>query len=246
LSLDKYYKRSYIRGIVNASSLRESRLAAGLTQVQLAKKVGKSQGYVSLLEQGQRSPSASLVKRLARVLRLPPTALPIEVGRRGMDRGGSDKLAKNLAALGYPGFAYLGHSRTLVNPAEVLLRTLAVERVDPRLIEATPWLLLCFSDFDCDRTVVLARTYNIQNRLGFVVALAISVAESNPAYSGRLSELNELSSALEPFRLAREDDFGGQFKTERLRRWVRENRSEAAEHWNLLTDLGPQHLAYSN
>jgi transcriptional regulator with XRE-family HTH domain len=231
---------------MNASSLRESRLAAGLTQVQLAKKVGKSQGYVSLLERGQRRPSAPLARRLAKVLRLPPTALPLEVGRRGLDQGGDDRVAKNLATLGYPGFAYLGHSRTLANPAEVLLRTLAAERVDPRLMEATPWLLLCFSDFDRDRTVMLARSYNIQNRLGFVVALAKSVAESNPAYSGRLFELNEFSSALEPFRLAREDDLGRQFKSERLRRWVKENRSEAAEHWNLLTDLAPQHLAYSN
>jgi len=231
---------------MNAPNLRKSRLAAGLTQVQLAKKVGKSQGYVSLLEQGQRRPSASLARRIARVLRLPPTALPLEVGKRDLDQGADDRVAKNLATLGYPGFAYLGQSRTVVNPAEVLLRTLAADRVDPRLIEATPWLLLCFSDFDCDRTVMLARSYNIQNRLGFVVALAKSVAESDPAYSARLSELNALSSALEPFRLAREDDLGGQFKTERLRRWVRDNRSEAAEHWNLLTDLRPQHLAYPN
>jgi hypothetical protein len=163
-----------------------------------------------------------------------------------LDQGGDDWVAKSLATLGYPGFAYLGDSQPLANPAEVLLRTLAAERVDPRLAEATPWLLLCFSDFDCERTVMLARSYNIQNRLGFVVALARSVAESNLVYSGRLSDLNEFSSALEPFRLAKEDDFGQQFRTERLRRGVRENRSEAAEHWNLLTDLGPQHLAYVN
>jgi len=230
---------------MNASTLRESRRAAGLTQVQLARKVRMSQGYVSLLERGRRRPSASLARRLARVLSLPPTALPLEVSGQGMDRGADDRVAKNLAALGYPGFVYLGQSRTLVNPAEVLLRTLAVERVDPRLLEALPWLLLCFGDVDCERTVMLARSLNIQNRLGFVVALAKEVAEGNPTYSGRLSELNELLSALEPFRLAREDDLGTQFKSERLRKWVRKNRSEAAQHWNLLTDLGPRHLAYA-
>lgn len=169
----------------------------------------------------------------------------MEVNGRRLDRGADERVARSLAALGYPGFAYLGQSRTLVNPAEVLLRTLAVERVDPRLLEALPWLLLCFGDVDCERIVMLARGYNIQNRLGFVVALAKEVAESNPAYSGRLSELNELLSALERFRLAREDDLGTQFKSERLRKWIRENRSESAVHWNLLTDLGPRHLAYA-
>ncbi len=226
--------------------LRESRLAAGLTQVQLAEKIRKSQAYVSLLERGKRRPSASLAKRLATVLRLPPTVLPFEVGTRRLDRGGEDWVAKSLAALGYPGFAYLGDSRTLANPAEVLLRTLATERVDARLVEATPWLLLCLSDFDRERTVTLARSYNIQNRLGFVVDLAKSVAETDPTYSCRLSELNEFLSALEPFRLAKEDDLGQQFRSARLRRAVKESRSEAAAHWNLLTDLGPQHLAYAN
>ena len=231
---------------MDTSTLKEFRRAAGLTQVQLARKVGSSQGYVSLLERGQRHPSASLVRRLARVLGLPPTALPLEVEGRGLDHGGNDGVATSLATLGYPGFAYLGGARTPVNPAKVLLQTLAAERVDPRLVEAAPWLLLCFSEFDRDRTVMLARSYNIQNRLGFVVALAKSVAESKPAYAGRLPELNAFSSALEPFRLAKEDDLGQQLRTERLREWVRANRSEAARHWNLLTDLAPQHLMYAN
>ena len=227
---------------MNTHDLRESRRAAGLTQVELARKLGKSQGYVSLLERGQRRPSTSLAKRLARVLRLPPTALPFEPGRRRRD----DWPVTSLATLGYPGFEYLGARHTPANPAEVLLQTLATERVDPRLAEAMPWLLLRFSDFDRDRTVTLARDRNIQNRLGFVVALAKTLAERDPAYAGRLPELNEFLSALEPVRLAREDDLGQRLKSERLRKWIKQNRSEAARHWNLLTDLKAEHLSYAN
>jgi transcriptional regulator with XRE-family HTH domain len=226
--------------------LKASRRAAGLTQAQLAKKLGTSQAYVSLLERGLRSPSVSLAARLARVLELPPTAYPVRVGKRGLGRFGADRTAKGLANLGYPGFAYLGSSGTLTNPTEVLLRTLAAEWVDTRSLEAMPWLLLRYADFDHRQIVMLAHRHNLQNRVGFVVALAKDVAERNPEYSHRLPELNKLLSSLEPLRLAREDELGQPLKSEQLRKWIRGNRTAAAAHWNLLTDLGTEHLAYAN
>ena len=231
---------------MKATQLKASRLATGFTQVQLAKKLGKSQGYVSLLERGLRSPSMSLAERLAKVLELPPTARPLRVGKRGLGKFGTDRAAKSLATLGYAGFAYMGSSHAPTNPTAVLLKTLAAKRVDARLVEAMPWLLLRFGDFDRQQTTKLAYSHGLQNRLGFVVALAKSVAERHADYAHRLPELNGLLSSLEPLRLAREDDLGQQLTSERLREWIRENRSAAAAHWNVLTDLGTEHLSYVN
>src|SRR5204862_2965596 len=45
-------------------------------------------------------------------------------------------------ALGYPGFTHLRPRRwALKNPAEVLLAALAQDDLEPRLVEALPWLL---------------------------------------------------------------------------------------------------------
>jgi len=138
------------------AQLKASRLAAGFTQVQLAKKLGKSQGYVSLLERGLRSPSVSVAERLANVLELPPTARPLRVGKQGLRRFNTDRAAKSLATLGYPGYAYLGGTHAPLNPTAVLLKTLAAKRVSARLAEAMPWLLLHFRNFDQKQTVMLA------------------------------------------------------------------------------------------
>jgi hypothetical protein len=139
----------------------------------------------------------------------------------------------------------VGRSRTQAHPVEVLLRALAAERLDARLAEALPWLLLHHGGLDGKQTTMLAHRYSLQNRLGFMVALAKSVAERKPEFADRLPELNELLSSLEPLRLAREDDLGQPLRSERLRACMRQNRSDAAAHWNLLTDLWTEHLAYA-
>jgi hypothetical protein len=88
--------------------------------------------------------------------------------------------------------------------------------------------------------------HDIQNRLGFVAALARRVAESNKRFERRVPELRLLEDALEPSRLAREEAFGQGHASERLRGWLRTERSEAARHWNLLTDLKVEHLPYAD
>ena len=177
---------------------------------------------------------------------MPPTTLPFKVKRRLSQRNGNTWVATRLASLGYPGYAYLKRATAPNNPAEVLLRALAMNPLEQRLTEAMPWFLLRFSGFDQERLVKAARELNVQNRLGFVVSLAKAVAKSNPGYADRVPELARLESALEPYRLAREDDLGQTIRSQRLRAWVRKNRSEAAVHWNVLTDLSSEHLAYGN
>jgi len=59
----------------------------------------------------------------------------------------NEKLASDLAALGYPGFSYL-KLRRKTNPAQVLLSALSVKNLDSRLTEALPWVLLEYPDLD--------------------------------------------------------------------------------------------------
>jgi transcriptional regulator with XRE-family HTH domain len=53
-----------------AAALREARAGAGLTQAALARRAGCHFAHLSRLEAGTRRPSAELVERLARALRL--------------------------------------------------------------------------------------------------------------------------------------------------------------------------------
>jgi transcriptional regulator with XRE-family HTH domain len=56
--------------------LRRLRQAQDLTQAQLAKRAGVTQGYVAKLESGaKKSPSLGTLKKLARVLGVPVAAL---------------------------------------------------------------------------------------------------------------------------------------------------------------------------
>ncbi len=47
------------------------RTASGLKQKEVAKKLGVTSNYLSLIESGRREPSVSLLKRLATVLHVP-------------------------------------------------------------------------------------------------------------------------------------------------------------------------------
>ena len=112
-------------------------------------------------------------------------------------------------------------------------------------MEALPWLLLHYEGFDLDRLVADAKAQDLQNRLGFTVVLARQVAERQRGFERRLTELRHLEEALEPSRLAREETFGQGHARERLREWLNRERSEAARHWNLLTDLRSEQLPYA-
>lgn len=122
---------------------------------------------------------------------------------------------------------------------------LAADELDPRLAEGLPWLLLKFEGFDTEDLVKRAKNMDLQNRLGFTVSLARQVAERNPVFQSRRNELEKLEQALEPSRLAREDTYGRREMSARMRAWLNSNRSPEAEHWNLLSDLKPEHLPYA-
>ena len=225
--------------------LKAARDKAGWTQVYLARKLDVTQAYLSLMESGKRRVPLRLAHKLARLLNLPPTMLPVMTKPVLKHRPTNDWFAVQLARLDYPGFAYRKRPGTARHPADVLLAALAFDELEPRLVEALPWLLLHYEGLDTERLVADAKARDLQNRLGFMVVLARQVAERKQEFERRLSELRHFEGALEPSRLAREETFGQGHDHQRLREWLRGEQSEEARHWNLLTDLTVEQLRYA-
>jgi transcriptional regulator with XRE-family HTH domain len=219
--------------------LQNVRREHGWTQAAVAKRLAVSQGYVALLEQGRRQPSASLRRRMVAALGLPVTMLAPTDG--GTPTGAA--LAADLATLGYPGFKHLGTARVRRNPAAVLLDALAAEQLEPRTAEALPWVLLAYPDLDWDWLLPRVKQSDLQNRLGFVVSLASALAEQHGLQAA--TGLRAREAMLERSRLVREDVFGRTVLTEAERRRLRVNRPDAARHWNVLSDLRPEHLSHA-
>lgn len=213
--------------------LKRAREARGWTQAEAAQRLGVSQGYVSLLESGARPVPARLASSLCRVLELPPTLLPEEELSLP-----PHQLPGVLGALGYEPFGYL--RGRLVNPAAVLLAALRQSELPARVVEALPWVALHFSDLDRGWLVERAKLHDVQNRLGYVVALAAEVAGAGVA-----AQLRELVEALEKSRLAAEGTLCHDSMTQAERGWLREHRPQQASYWKLLTDLSRDDLSYA-
>src|SRR3989442_470296 len=207
--------------------LRHQRERKGWTQAEAAARLGVSQTYFSMLENGLRPVSDRLAQKLQRKFAVPPTVLP----KNGL--WDAQQLTEGLAALGYPGFTHFRPGRR-VNPAQLLFDALRMHDLEPRLAEALPWVVWRYPDLDWDWLVREARLHDLQNRLGFVVGLARQVAERK-GQQATAEALSGVEQQLEPSRLAREDTLGHESMTEAERRWLRERRSTQAQHWKLLT-----------
>ena len=220
--------------------LRQARVTLGLSQAEVARRLGVTQAYVSMLEQGRRPVPAALRDRVARVYRLGPAALRLTDDRSPL---GSSDVAQSLAALGYEPLGYLRARRPL-NPAEVLLRALGHADLEARVAEGLPWVLLRYPDLDWRWLVREARLADLQNRLGFLVCLARQLAERHH-HEPLAALLRQRETELERSRLAHEDTFCRASMTEAERRWLRTARPPEAAHWNLLTGLCAEHLRYA-
>lgn len=219
------------------TEVRAGRKARRFTQVHLAHKLGVSQAYVSLLETNQRRVPRRLALKLASLLQLPSSTLPVTSQTRPLP---SERVAGTLGTLGYPGFAYLHHNRKL-NPAEFLVRTLRRKNLDARLVEALPWVVARNPTLDWKWLLPTAKQNDLQNRLGFVVTVARQLAErqNDPMTA---TKLRKWEGMLEHSRLQQEDAFAGDTLTEAERRWLRANRPPEAEHWNVLTNVRAEHI----
>jgi transcriptional regulator with XRE-family HTH domain len=230
---------------MDGNMLKEARLEKNWTQEKAALALDVTQAYLSMLEKGHRPVSDRFVRRAVRVLNLPPTALPLRSEEVGLPASTQKRdFGAELSALGYPGFAYLRAKRRR-NPAEVLLEALNEPNLDARVAEGLPWLAMTYIGMDWDWLVRNAKVRDRQNRLGFAVSLAADVAEGKNDKE-RPRELRQSLEVLESARLAREDTFCHDSMTQAERAWLREHRSPAAAHWNLLTDMKGEHLAYAS
>ena len=197
-----------------------------------------------MLETGQRALTSQLALRAAQLYRVAPTAVP----RAQQDYGARSepaKLARDLAGLGYPALSHLRQrSWKAKNPGEVLLAALAQDDLEPRLIEALPWLVRQYWMLDWSWVVREAKVHDLQNRLGFVVSLARSLAERD-GDEPRQRALGDLEALLDRSRLVREDTLCRASLPAAERRWLARHRPAPARHWNLLTDWTADALRYS-
>jgi DNA-binding XRE family transcriptional regulator len=220
---------------------RSARQAARLTQQQAAKRLGVSQPYLALMERGRRPVTARLWPKIVKLCGLGPAPMPL--GTDCLDSWDSASLATALASLGYPRFRYLrGGDRN--NPAVALLAAVAASDVEVRVVEALPWLLVEYSDLDWDWLIREFKLRDVQNRLGFLVALARQVVDErgDTIVEGRLRQVEKV---LNRVRLVREDTLCQASLSDPERRWLRPTRSAHARHWNLLTDLDSETLPYA-
>jgi transcriptional regulator with XRE-family HTH domain len=212
------------------------------TQVEVAVGLGVSQTYLSLLEAGKRPLTDELKRKAARFFRLSATELPTGLDLPELQAVSDDRLASDLAALGYPGFAHLKRS-PLKNPAVVLLSGLNSAKRDARLVEALPWVVARYWDMEWTALVKTAKAYDLQNRLGFVTNVARRVAElRGETLTAEKLEVHE--SEMEHSLLVREETLCNETMTKVERKWLAIRRPKEAKRWHLLTDLAPQNLNY--
>lgn len=211
--------------------LKAGRLQAGLTQKQAAEVLGVSQSYLSQLEMGQRPVTPELARAAIGLYRLPATALPMPEPPAEGDVADAAQLARQLSGLGYPGFAHLRPRKA--NPAAVVLEALLQSDLETRLAEALPWVLLTYPDLDWAWLVRHGKLHDVQNRLGFVVAIAKGLAADRPELESAVSQLSAVEQQLEHARLAREDTLCRESMPAAERRWLKAHRSALARHWNL-------------
>jgi transcriptional regulator with XRE-family HTH domain len=228
---------------MTATQWQAGRKKAGFTQVAASLALGVTQPYLSQLETGLRAASLELAFQATKLYKLSPTAVPLPDSLE-VQSTSPDELERKLASLGYPGFAHVS-SETMSNPAEVVLSAVVTPDLDTRLVESLPWVLSAYTDMDWPWLRDRAKVHNAQNRLGYLVHLAAQGSRSLPTQQNVGTVLSQWKEQLEEARLEREGTLCRDSMPEPERRWLRENRPDAAAHWKLLTSLTADQLAYA-
>jgi len=218
-------------------AFRQARTNAGLSQVEAAARLGVSQTLLSLMENGERSVTPAVAAWAVAHLHATPEQLPVYPETRHSD----DQLAADFGALGYPGYGYLQSQPR--NPAEVLFDALNRPDLDARLVEALPWLPLRYSNMDWNWLARQAKVHNLQNRLGFVVALSARVAKRQEKREV-VKRLSQVLKTLEEGRLAKTDTLCQESWPPSQRKFAHKQRSRLAAHWGLDTRLTEENLAH--
>ena len=214
-----------------------ARLAGRWTQSEAASRLGVSQPYYSQLECGFRPVPGDLALTAVREFQLSPVALSLPGLDPHLAPMDQRELSAQLSAFAYPGFAHMKKASKPLNPAFVVAAALAHADLDARLVEALPWLLCAFHDLDWNWLSAQCRMGNQQNRLGYLVLLAMKLAGASTH-----TVLADVLSELEQSRLAVEGTLCRESMSAAERKWAQKHRSTEAAHWNLLTTLTADQL----
>ena len=225
---------------MSAERLKTARLAGGWTQAEAACRLGVSQPYYSQLENGSRLVSGELALTAVREFRLSPVVLPLPDLDPDLAPLDARELAAQLAWFAYPGFTHLKKAEKPMNPAFLVAAALAHADLDARLVEALPWVLCAFHDLDWNWLGAQCRLGNQQNRLGYLVALAMQLTKPEAE-----ADLASALSGLERSRLAVEGTLCRESMSAAERAWTRQHRPTDAAHWNLLTTLTVDQLTHA-
>ena len=144
----------------------------------------------------------------------------------------NDQLAIALGSLGYPGFSHLGVSEPQ-DPAMVLLDAIDRDDVDLRVRDGPPWIPCAYPDLDWDWLIAEAQLRNLQNRLGFIVALA---ALRSPYFVVH-QKLVAVTERLAEIRRDKWDTLSNESMTETERAFVHSQHFPIAERWHIDSDL---------
>lgn len=150
-----------------------------------------------------------------------------------------------LGALGYPGFLSLfseieaeeGH-----DPAVVLMAALACDRLEEPVVAALPWLVLRYENLDWNWLVAEARRRGVQNRLGFVVSLALRASAASLGME-RLTRLAAIEEELFACRLPRQETRWLRLPAAR-RNSAAARRSEEATQWGMPSCLRSDEIRF--
>jgi transcriptional regulator with XRE-family HTH domain len=221
--------------------LQSFRLDQGWNQQELARRLRVSQTLVSLWEQGLRSVPAKRFDQLKKLgMKMSATTLPM----RDLVKETRVDYAQELSNLGYPGFAHFKTGEPNWNPAQLMVQALSERSLDRRVAEALPWLAMRYSEMDWDWVHREAKLRNLQNRLGFTLALAKKLADrkQDPESAARLEKQEQ---SLQESLLAKEDTYCYDVLTQVERKWLLANRSPDAAAWHVLSDLDPADLVHA-
>jgi transcriptional regulator with XRE-family HTH domain len=222
------------------ADLRTLRKKHDWNQNELARRLGISQTLVSHWERETRPVPAQWLKKLYRLgLPFDATKLPM---RKDADSVRVD-FAQELSNLGYPAYEYFRTGLPSWNPAQFLIKALSQTDLDRRVAEGLPWLARHFAGMNWDWARREAKVRDLQNRLGFTIALARKVAEQR-GQSDVALQLARQEEALWDSLLAKEDTFSRTDMTQAERNWLRTHRSPEARAWHVLSDLVTEHLAH--
>jgi|SRR5579864_6051364 len=226
---------------MTSANLRNVRKQRGWNQREVARRLGVSQTLVSLWERGMRTVPA---KRWHQLRQLGVEMNPADLPMRDKMALGEVDYAQELSNLGYPGFAHFQSGEPSWNPAQLLVNALSERNLDRRVAEALPWLVLRYSGMDWEWMHHEAKLRNLQNRLGFTLALAkkLAVQKQEQEVAARLGMQEE---SLRESLLAKEDTYCYERMTQAERKWLQTRRSLDAATWHVLSDLEPAYLTHA-